>query len=230
MTNVYEVLHLEGTEVAPTRVKMPNEKVLQRQYQEKIAVAVQKNKDGLLAVRVAGGISQPSFDAVFGSRVSQLTILLLAGCYTRQEVVDVMGIDIKAICNYLTQCTDRGVFYVQRPDGLLTIGSPEEWEQHRRAASGTVDIRETRRKTIEKLGKLQTKLETSQERLEAVSTRLVIAPEDEELQLQSKRLRGSIDVIEVDIAYCHQTLAALPPEEHYGSEETVDPEGPEEGM
>jgi hypothetical protein len=129
-----------------------------------------------------------------------------------------MGIKEGAICNYLTQCTDREVFYVQEScdphgnGGWLRIATEEEWEQHRVAGVSSNPV-ERAKKEHGKLARLEKNLAEAKERLSSVVSRLVVAEHDEDLQAQHKYLKGKVDMLEVGILWSQQTLSALPPVE-----------------
>ncbi len=224
MKNIYEVLDIAATEKAPTRVKLTREKLAQREYQERIAQAVRERSVEFYDARLEeGGITDQAFENVFGNRVSQLTILLMAGCYSRVQIVQIMRIKEGAICNYLSSCTSAGVFYVQEPrdthgnDGVLHIATEAEWEKHRVAGVSVSPAEQAKKKQAE-LVRNEKKLADVKERLASVVNRMIVAPEDEDLLLQHKTLNGQKDVLEVAIVYCQQALSALPP-----AEETSDP-------
>ena len=216
MQNIYEVLNIAVTEKAPTRVKLTREKLAQRKYQERIAEAVRERSDVFYNTRKEGGITDQAFESVFGNRVSQLTILLLAGCYSRVQIVQIMNIKQDAICNYLTQCTDREVFYVQElrgingNDGVLRVATEAEWEEHR-IAGASVNPVEQAKKEQAKLARLEKNLAEAKERLSSVVSRLTVAEHDEDLQAQHKYLKGKVDMLEVEVLWSQQALSALPP-------------------
>lgn len=219
MKNIYEVLNIAATETAPTRVKLAREKLAQREYQERIAQAVREHSVEFYDARLEeGGITDQAFENVFGNRVSQLTILLMAGCYTRDQIVGIMGIKEGAICNYLTQCTDREVFYVQEPkdaqgnDGLLHIATEAEWEKYRIAGVSKDPVEQAKKKQA-KLVRLEKNLAEAKERLASVVSRLVVAEQDEDLKAQHKHLKGKVDMLEVEVLWSQQTLSAFPPVE-----------------
>jgi hypothetical protein len=225
MQNIYEVLNIAATEKAPTRVKLTREKLAQREYQERIAKAVRERSDVFYNTRKEGGITDQAFENVFGNRVSQLTILLMAGCFIREQIVQIMGIKEGAICNYLTQCTDRGVFYVQESrDGLLRVATEAEWEKHR-IAGVSVSPAEQAKKEQAKLARREKNLAEAKERLSSVVSRLTVAEHDEDLQAQHKYLKGKVDMLEVEVLWSQQALSALPPAEETSdpAEETSDP-------
>jgi hypothetical protein len=217
MQNIYEVLNIAATEKAPTRVKLTREKLAQREYQERIAKAVREHSVEFYDARLeVDGITDQAFENVFGNRVSQLTILLLAGCYSRVQIVQIMNIKQDAICNYLTQCTDREVFYVQEPrgingnDGVLRVATEAEWEEHR-IAGASVNPVEQAKKEQAKLARLEKNLAEAKERLSSVVSRLTVAEHDEDLQAQHKYLKGKVDMLEVEVLWSQQALSALPP-------------------
>lgn len=219
MKNIYEVLNIAATEKAPTRVKLTREKLAQREYQERIAQAVREHSVEFYDARLEeGGITDQAFENVFGNRVSQLAILLMASIYTRVQIVHIMNIKEGAICNYLTQCTDRGVFYVQEPkdaqgfDGVLRVSTEAEWEKYR-IAGVSVSPAEQAKKEQAKLVRLEKNLAEAKERLASVVSRLTVAEHDEDLQTQLKYLKGKVDMLEVEVLWSQQTMSALPPVE-----------------
>lgn len=231
MQNIYEVLDIAATEQAPTRVRLTREKLAQREYQERIAKAVRERSVEFYDARLeVGGITDQAFENVFGNRVSQLTILLMAGCFTREQIVQIMGIKEGAICNYLSSCTSAGVFYVQEPrdihgnDGVLHIATEAEWEKHR-IAGVSVSPAEQAKKERAKLARLEKNLAEAKERLSSVVSRLTVAEHDEDLQAQHKYLKGKVDMLEVEVLWSRQALSALPPAEETSdpAEETSDP-------
>jgi hypothetical protein len=218
MKNIYEVLNIAATEKAPTRVKLTREKLAQHEYQERIAKAVRERSDVFYNTRKGGGIADQAFENVFGNRVSQLTVLLMAGCFTREQIVQIMGIKEGAICNYLSSCTSAGVFYVQEPrdihgnDGVLHIATEAEWEKHR-IAGVSVSPAEQAKKEQVKLARLEKNLAEAKERFSSVVSRLTVAEHDEDLQAQHKYLKGKVDMLEVEVLWSQQALSALPPVE-----------------
>lgn len=210
--DLFRFFEIDPNEVINFSARLPKQVAALHARQARVAGIMSLKSHELLEARRNGTLDKNALASICGGLQSRFKCLLMASCFTKNEIVEIMGVkDAKALGNYQSQLSAMGFFAVTDTNGVYRYATADEVEQKSALEEALETPYQKAQKCAKKLRTLRADLAKKQERLSSLASRLVAAGSiDDTLQLQHDRVQHQISILEIDIKLEEQKAEALP--------------------